>query len=869
MAITAIQAAGSPEEGRDDRVLVLNCGSSSVKYRLYDGETVVDSGTVERVGEPGGGPADHAAAVRDILGRLDLTGLTAVGHRVVHGGRRFSAPVADRRRGVRRDRGAGAARPAAQPGQPGRHRGRPGLLPDVAAGGRLRHRVPPHPARGRRHVRHRPGHRAPHDIRRYGFHGTSHAYVSQRTAELLGRPYDRLHTISLHLGNGASACAVDGGRSVATSMGMSPLEGLVMGTRSGDLDPTVVFHLRREGGLTVDEIDDLLNHRSGLLGLTGANDMREVLPAGRRGRRRHPRLRRLLPADHRVRRGVPTRCWAGADAVTFTAGVGEHPRGAGRRPGRAGPARHRRRPGAQRRRRGPGDLPGRCAGQRLRGRHRRGAGDRPGDPRGAGRRGLTGGGGPTGVVSSIGPDSRAGPGSGAPTVQGWGRDGCGAVVLAALLAGCGPATAATEAPPPAEARPDRGPTGRGPHPHRRPVRATPAAGDALVPDRARPGSPPAGSRWWCTATACAACPSLHAALATRWAAAGFVVAAPTYPYTSRRAARFSRADVRNQPADAWRVIRHLVRLDARTGDPLAGHLDVGRFAATGHSAGGFTTAGMFTSGHSARLRSGVIIAGGGLAGAFAGPTAPLLFVHGTADPVVPLTVGQAGYQRATGPKAVPQRARAGPRRIPDPGPARLRRGRRHHHRLSPLDPLWRPGRRTPAAHRRRLPRRHHLYDHYRLTAFAAERADRPVRPPGCRQVDRLSAAGHSASNRGGRPAGQGTIGFMFRRRTPAPADRRAARHRPGRLFDAGPRPRHRRARRAAQAATPAPRVPAGTAPAEAFAVGVRQLKLNRGGDRPLPVTLWYPAPGRRRRGGPAQRDGGDRAVPGGGCSATA
>ena len=208
--------------------------------------------------------------------------------------------------------------------------------------------------------------------------------MSRRTAELLGRPYEQLNMITLHLGNGASACAVAGGRSVATSMGMSPLEGLVMGTRSGDLDPTVIFHLRREGGMSVDEIDDLLNHRSGLLGLTGANDMREVLsPPGGRGPR-PPTLafdvycRRITGYVGRV----PTRCSAGVDAITFTAGVGEHAaRGPGGRAGRAGPARHRRRPGPQRRRRRPADLAGRRRGQRLRGPHRRGAGDRPADPR--------------------------------------------------------------------------------------------------------------------------------------------------------------------------------------------------------------------------------------------------------------------------------------------------------------------------------------------------------------------------------------------------------------------------------------------------------------------------------------------------------
>ncbi|MFF0721119.1 alpha/beta hydrolase family protein [Micromonospora sp. NPDC003816] len=147
----------------------------------------------------------------------------------------------------------------------------------------------------------------------------------------------------------------------------------------------------------------------------------------------------------------------------------------------------------------------------------------------------------------------------------------------------------------------------------------------------------------------ASLPELHSGLTARWAAAGFVVAAPTYPHTRRGAKRFSRADVRHQPADGWRVIRHLVRLDGRSGDPLAGHLDVQRVAAAGHSAGGFTTAGMFTAGHPSRLRAGIVIAGGGMAGSFAGPSAPILFVHGTADAVVPLSVGRAAYGRTPGP----------------------------------------------------------------------------------------------------------------------------------------------------------------------------------------------------------------------------
>ncbi|MET8464978.1 acetate/propionate family kinase [Micromonospora zamorensis] len=306
------------------RVLVLNCGSSSVKWRRYDGEQVLDHGTVERVGEPGGGPADHASAVRQILDGLDLTGLTAVGHRVVHGGRKFSAPALVDDAVLAAIKDLVPLAPLHNPANlAGIEVARAALpdIPQVAVFDTAFHHTLPEAAATYaidREVAERYG------IRRYGFHGTSHAYVSRRTAQLLGRPYEQLNTITLHLGNGASACAVANGRSVATSMGMSPLQGLVMGTRSGDLDPTVIFHLRREGGLSVDEIDDLLNHRSGLLGLTGVNDMREVLQRRAAGDRAAE-----LAFDVYCRRitgyvGAYYALLGHVDAITFTAGVGEH-----------------------------------------------------------------------------------------------------------------------------------------------------------------------------------------------------------------------------------------------------------------------------------------------------------------------------------------------------------------------------------------------------------------------------------------------------------------------------------------------------------------------------------------------------------------
>jgi acetate kinase len=163
-----------------------------------------------------------------------------------------------------------------------------------------------------------------HRIRRYGFHGTSHAYVSRRTARLLGKDPSEVNVIVLHLGNGASASAVEKGRCVDTSMGLTPLEGLVMGTRSGDVDPAVIFHLARVGGMSMDEIDTLLNKRSGLFGLCGDNDMREI-----RRRIDEGDEEAALAFDiyiHRLKKyiGAYYAVLGKVDAVAFTAGVGEN-----------------------------------------------------------------------------------------------------------------------------------------------------------------------------------------------------------------------------------------------------------------------------------------------------------------------------------------------------------------------------------------------------------------------------------------------------------------------------------------------------------------------------------------------------------------
>ncbi|MGX1614464.1 alpha/beta hydrolase family protein [Micromonospora chalcea] len=185
--------------------------------------------------------------------------------------------------------------------------------------------------------------------------------------------------------------------------------------------------------------------------------------------------------------------------------------------------------------------------------------------------------------------------------------------------------------------------------------AGPSGADAGTHDgpRVRPGAPFAAGRFPVVlySHGLRSLPALHAALTSRWAAAGFVVVAPTYPRTNLRARHYTRDDVRNQPADAWRLVRHLVRLGARPGDPLGAHLAVDRFAAAGHSAGGHTSLGMFASGQPSPLRAGIVIAGGRMVAGFSRPLAPMLFVHGSADRIVPESIGRAAYARCLGPAA--------------------------------------------------------------------------------------------------------------------------------------------------------------------------------------------------------------------------
>jgi acetate kinase len=332
-----------------DRVFVVNCGSSSLKYRVVevDSGKALASGLAERIGQPSGrlthrGPdgaeeiferplRDHAEALSTILEAFDHVGprlpdlhLTAVAHRVVHGGARFSAPVLIDDGVLAAIRELSALAPLHNPvnvtGIEVARQVFP-LLPHVAVFDTAFHQtLPPHA-----YTYAVPPHwEQEYGVRRYGFHGTSHAYVSRAAVGLLGRRVEDTNVIVLHLGNGASATAVAGGRSVDTSMGLTPLEGLVMGTRSGDVDPAVVAHLRRTAGLDPDVVDRSLNSSSGLLGLTGHSDLREVRRLVAEGDK-HAALA-LDVFCHRIRKyvGAYMAVLGHTDAIAFTAGIGEN-----------------------------------------------------------------------------------------------------------------------------------------------------------------------------------------------------------------------------------------------------------------------------------------------------------------------------------------------------------------------------------------------------------------------------------------------------------------------------------------------------------------------------------------------------------------
>jgi acetate kinase len=334
-------------------VLVINSGSSSLKWNLYDveGEQILAKGLVERIGEQAplhkysvNGQAasetvpaakDHEGALGQVVAVLEglkggllpggIADLHSIGHRVVHGALAFTQPVLIDEAVKAKIRECFPLAPLHNP---------PNLMgieacghlmpavPQVAVFDTAFHQTMPE----RAYLYALPhGFAQDHQLRRYGFHGISHQFVSEQASRHLGGDPTGHRVVTCHLGNGASITAVKGGRSVDTSMGLTPLEGLVMGTRCGDLDAGVVLHLARALGMTIEQVDTLLNRKSGMLGLSGlSNDMREVEDAAVAGN-----LQAKLALEvycYRLRKyiGAYAAALDGLDAIVFTAGVGEH-----------------------------------------------------------------------------------------------------------------------------------------------------------------------------------------------------------------------------------------------------------------------------------------------------------------------------------------------------------------------------------------------------------------------------------------------------------------------------------------------------------------------------------------------------------------
>ena len=329
-------------------VLVINSGSSSIKYQLVDPETgdAIAKGIVERIGDSMGivkhvhgesvteeeiPVADHTVGMREVLRLFDTegptlaeAGIVAVGHRIVQGGRHFDGPalITDEVRDLIEE-----LCPLAPLHNPAHLKGidvARELMPDV-----------PHVAVfDTAFFQQLPDRSAlyaleteEYSVRRYGAHGTSHQFVSQEISTMLGR--DDLKQIVLHLGNGASVSAVKNGHPIDTSMGLTPLEGLMMGTRTGDIDPAVVFHLQRVAGMSVDEVDTLFNKKSGMKGMTGESDMRSVWEMIRNDDEPEAQQRARTAMDVYINRllkyvGSYTAELGGLDVITFTAGIGEN-----------------------------------------------------------------------------------------------------------------------------------------------------------------------------------------------------------------------------------------------------------------------------------------------------------------------------------------------------------------------------------------------------------------------------------------------------------------------------------------------------------------------------------------------------------------
>ena len=314
-------------------ILALNCGSSSVKYQLYSWEErrVITKGMIERIGQE---YPDHKTALEQIIDKLttgssavlkSLSEISAVGHRVVHGGEKFKSSVLIDAEVLEAIKSVKDLAPLHNPPNIAGIEAAQQVMPNIshiAVFDTAFHQTMPE---------HSYLYAVPYEwygmygVRRYGFHGTSHHYVSKKAAEILNKDYKKLKIISCHLGNGSSIAAVMNGKSIDTSMGFTPLEGIVMGTRSGDIDPAIIPFLMKKEKLSVKEIDDMLNKKSGLFGISGISpDVRVLWSSEKKGNKKAGLALDIL--GYRIAKyiGAYIAAMNGVDAIVFTAGIGEN-----------------------------------------------------------------------------------------------------------------------------------------------------------------------------------------------------------------------------------------------------------------------------------------------------------------------------------------------------------------------------------------------------------------------------------------------------------------------------------------------------------------------------------------------------------------
>lgn len=316
------------------KILVINCGSSSIKYKLYStaGDRTLTKGLIERIGEEGSAVKNYSQGIKKLVFDIlkskavnSLEEIKAIGHRVVHGAEDFCQPYLIDARMIKKVKECSDLAPLHNPANLA---GIIGCLkffphiPQVAVFDTAFHQSMPKVA----YMYAIPSkYYKKHQVRKYGFHGSSHQFIAQRAAQILKRPLSKLKLITCHLGNGCSITAIDKGRSIDTSMGFTPLEGLIMGTRSGDIDVAAVFYLMKKENLSIDKMNEILNKKSGLLGISGlSNDFRRINKAMARGSKAAKLAYDMFVYRIKKYIGAYLFILGRVDAICLTGGIGEN-----------------------------------------------------------------------------------------------------------------------------------------------------------------------------------------------------------------------------------------------------------------------------------------------------------------------------------------------------------------------------------------------------------------------------------------------------------------------------------------------------------------------------------------------------------------